>query len=159
MWRVFAEAGLVLVLGGCAAAALPTVFIPSAVQIAQFGSTTFSEGTLETVFAQPFGNVTAAVRAMVAELDLKVRVDRPQGGFLYLELADQTGTSMTVRVTRNTASITSVEIRVGTFGNGPYSTALMGKIAERLAPPKPGPDEKPATAGPELKTSPPPTEP
>lgn len=120
---------LVFVGAGCGAA-----LIPSAISIAQLGTSTFSGGTLETVYPQPYSAVVDAVRKTIADLDLQVAVDRPQRGFLYIEATDLTHTSISIRVKQRTAYITSVHIKVGMTGDQPYSTAVMSRVAGNMKP-------------------------
>lgn len=136
--RLLVAAALLLTLSSCAAPVLP-----SAIQIAQLGTTTFAGGSLETVYPQPYLPVTAAVRKMVTDLDLQVQVDRPQKGFLYLETTDLTKTTISIRVRQRTSSITSVRIKVGFTGDEPYSTALMARIAANLKPEDTDPNAAP----------------
>jgi hypothetical protein len=155
MMRPVLAAATLLVLTACAA----PVMVTSAISIAQLGTTTFNNGSLETVYPQPFSAVVAAVRKMVADLDLTVDVDRPQRGFLYLDVTDLTGSSISIRVKQRTASLTSIHIRVGTFGDQPYSTAIMSRVAGNMKPqdtdptvrPAPGEEKSPLSAPPPVR--------
>src|SRR5262245_45916246 len=129
MMRLLLALALILAASGCGAA-----LVPAAISIAQLGTTTFSGGSLETVYPQPYSAVVDAVRKTIADLDLKVEVDRPQRGFLYIEASDLTDNSIAIRVKQRTAYITSVHIRVGMSGDQPYSTALMSRIAGNMKP-------------------------
>jgi hypothetical protein len=129
MMRLLLALALVLAAWGCTAA-----LVPAAISIAQLGTTTFSGGSLETVYPQPYSAVVDAVRKTIADLDLKVEVDRPQRGFLYIEASDLTESSIAIRVKQRSAYITSVHIRVGMSGDQPYSTALMSRIAGNMKP-------------------------
>jgi Protein of unknown function (DUF3568) len=129
MIRPLLALALVLVASGCGAA-----LVPAAISIAQLGTTTFSGGSLETVYPQPYSAVVDAVRKTIADLDLKVEVDRPQRGFLYIEAGDLTDKSIAIRVRQRTAYITGLSIRVGFSGDQPYSTALMSRIAGNMKP-------------------------
>jgi hypothetical protein len=119
LWPVF----VLMVLGGCAGPE-----ISSAIQVAQYGTTAFTRGSLETVVAQPFDKVVAATHIAVDELDLRVDVNSPQKDFLYLKAKDRQRSSVIIRIRRRTAAITSVSVKVGFFGDMPYSNAVMGKI-------------------------------
>ena len=118
---------LVLPFSACAGPELSGI-----ISVAQYGTTTFTRGSLETVAAQPFDTVTKGVRTMIEELDFKIVVDKPQGGFLYIKCTDQQGTAIMLRILRRTSKITSVKVQVGMFGDGPYSTTIMGRIADIL---------------------------
>jgi hypothetical protein len=152
MTRLTVAAALLLLASGCAA----PILVPSVISIAQLGTTTFTGGSLETVYPQPYSAVVDAVRKTIADLDLKVEVDRPQRGFLYIEASDLTASSIAIRVKQRTAYITSVHIKIGMAGDQPYSTALMSRIAGNMKPqdtdptvvPKPNEPKTPLQAPP-----------
>jgi hypothetical protein len=125
--RLLALILLVLPLCGCAGPEISSI-----ISVAQYGTTTFTHGSLETVTAQPFDKVTKGTRTMIEELDFTIVVDKPQGGFLYLKCTDQQGTAIMLRILQRTSKITSVKVQVGMFGDGPYSTAIMSRIADVL---------------------------
>jgi len=106
--------------------------ITQAVEVARFGTGAFTKDTLETVIPQDYATVVVAVRKMVDDLALTVKVDRPQVGFLYMEVSDLTGESIYVRVQQRTIDITSVRVQVGWGGNQPYSTMLVSVIEVHL---------------------------
>jgi hypothetical protein len=118
---------LVVPLCGCAAPALT-----GALQVAQFGTTAFTSGTLEAVYPQSFDDTVEAARMMIAELQLSVSVDRPQKGFLYIEADDLAGSSIFFRVKRRTEKITGVSVRVGMLGDQPYSTMIMAQLEKHF---------------------------
>jgi hypothetical protein len=130
---------LTFALSGCAAPIL--VSATSALQVAQYGATTFSGGSLDTVYAQPFDKTQQVVRAVADELAFKVLFDHPADGFLYIDLQDLDGEEVHIRVKKHTAAITSVSIRVGFLGDHPYSNAIMARITAGLGPSNIPPDE------------------
>ena len=151
MLRTSLAAVIFLLLSSCAAPILP-----SAIQIAQLGTTTFAGGSLETVYPQPYESVGLAARKMITDLGLQVLVDRPQKGFLYMEAIDMTDTTIAIRVKQRTASITSVRIKIGFMGDEPYSTALMGRIAANMKPEDTDPKAAPKPGAQPLQAPPPP---
>jgi hypothetical protein len=116
---------LLLLLGGCAG-----VEIGSALQVAQYGTTVFTRGSMETVVAQPFDQVVTAVRTTIDELDLQIAVDRPQDKFLYLKTVDEQRTSIIFRIQEKTHAVTAITVKVGYWGDEPYSTAIMARVNE-----------------------------
>lgn len=121
-----------LSLAGCAGPELS-----SAIQLAQYGSSTFSSRGIESVGAFSFEKTTHAVRTMIQELGLKIIVDRPQDGFLYLETQDLRGESIYIRVRELTKEMCGIRLKVGLFSDEPYATALMGRVLEILKRPAP----------------------
>lgn len=143
-WRL----GLVGVVGvglvslaGCSA-----TIVSSALQAAQYGTSTFGNGSLETVFPNTFDDTAAAVRNMVFELGLRPMEDVPGDGAIYLKLKDEGDDTITIRVRRHTRNLTSVRVRIGVFGDEPYSSAIMHRIADQLDP-----DKQFATPPPDLR--------
>jgi hypothetical protein len=70
---------------------------------------------------------------MVVDTQLRIVVDRPQKGFLYIEARDLNNSPVFVRVKQLTPSLTSVRIRAGMIGNESYSSALMSHVGTHLA--------------------------
>ncbi len=120
--------------------------VSGALQVAQFGTSTFAHGALETVFPAEQHQVVTAVRNMVFDLELRPVSDSPRDGFLYLKAVDESGDVITIRVTRHTRRLTSIRIRVGVLGDEAYSTALMRIITDQLDP-----DSKAMTPPPDLR--------
>lgn len=151
--RIAAAAALCLACGGCTLPALT-----GALQVAEYGTSTFNKGALETYYQNSLDEVIIAVRTMVNELGLRPVSDSPQDDFLYLKLVDEAGQEMFIRVKRRARMLTSVSIRVGLLGDEPYSTALMREVTELLAPEaaiRPRPDRSSPSADEHFPAKPP----
>lgn len=122
---------LCLLFPSCAAPVL-TVAGP-ALGIAQYGTSTFARGISTTVFATDSQAIEDAVRAVVTDLHMTLRYDREDHDVQFLRVEDDRHTEIRFWVTRNTAKITSLEIRVGFWGDQPYSSLLLDQIKLRLA--------------------------
>jgi hypothetical protein len=137
---------------GCTAPVLS-----GALQLAQYGTSTFNSGALETYYPNSVDECITAVRKTVSDLGLRPVTDvpKPDEGFLYLKVKDEAGEEILIRVRRRAENLTMVRIRVGTLGDEPYSNALMKHVTELLDPmaqrvnardPQTSPDPKPLKA-------------
>jgi|GEM_PF-2514818 hypothetical protein len=158
--RTLAVAVLCLSCGGCTLPALT-----GALQVAEYGTSTFNKGALETYYQNSLDEAVIAVRTMVNELGLRPISDSPKDDFLYLKVMDEAGQEIFIRVKRRARMLTSVSIRVGLLGDEPYSTALMREVTELLTPEaavrprpdrfSPGADEHFPAKPPEMQDPPP----
>lgn len=91
------------------------------------------DGELVGTFNEMYPDMVWACEAMAKKLALGVRVRRldPRTYFLYLE--DDNGVSVDLQVTRRTAKLCQIEVRVGVWGNKPLSTLVMQTIEAELA--------------------------
>jgi hypothetical protein len=127
--RTLAVVVLCLTGVGCTVPALT-----GALQVAEYGTSTFTKGSLETYYQNTVDEVVIAVRAMVNDLGLRPVSDHPKDDFLYLKVMDEAGQDIYIRVKRRARMLTSISIRVGLLGDETYSTALMREVTEQLAP-------------------------
>ncbi len=127
--RALVIVALCLAAGGCTVPA-----ITGALQVAQYGTSTFTKGSLETYYQNTVDEVVIAVRKMVNDLGLRPVSDHPKDDFLYLKVMDEAGQDIYIRIKRRARMLTSISIRVGLLGDETYSTALMREVTEQLAP-------------------------
>ena len=127
--RALAIVALCLAGGGCTAPVLT-----GALQVAQYGTSTFNKGALETYYQNTVDEVVIAVRKTINDLGLRPISDHPKDDFLYLKVMDEAGQDIYIRVKRRARMLTSMSIRVGLLGDETYSNALMREVTEQLAP-------------------------
>ena len=146
---------LPLLLLPCLLAGCTVPVITGAIEIAQYGTSTFNKGSLETYFPNTVDECVIAARTMVSQLGLRPITDVPrdEDGFLYLKVRDEANEDIFIRVRRRADVLTMVSVRVGVLGDEPYSNALMRHITDLLDPDKkfdtPPPDlRRPSTARP-----------
>ena len=120
---------------GMASCAAPVMIAAGpAFGLAQYGTTTFVRGISTTVFAVESETVEEAVRGLVADLRLTVKAEREEKDARYFRLEDDRGTEIKVWITRNTAKVTTLEIRVTFWGDEPYSSLILDQVKQRVGP-------------------------
>jgi hypothetical protein len=137
--RALMIVGVAAVCAGCTAPV-----ITGALSLAEYGTSTFNSGALETYYPNTDEECIIAVRKTISDLGLRPVVDvpKPDEGFLYLRVKDDAQEEIVFRVRRRSERLTMVRIRVGALGDEPYSSALMKHVTDLLnpaAPPPPGP--------------------
>lgn len=136
---------LMIVVPGCTAPVITGV-----AAVAEYGSSTFNSGALETFYPNRFHDTVVAVRRTISELGLRPITDVPreEDNFVYIKAVDETGTEIWFRVRRRGEMLTMVSVRVSILGDEPYATALTKHITSLLDP-----DANPATPPPNLRTT------
>jgi hypothetical protein len=135
----------------CLAAALPGCTAPvitGVAAVAEYGTSTFNSGALETYYPNRYFDTVVAVRRAIAELGLRPISDVPtdEENFTYIKCVDETDTEIWFRVRRRGVLLTTVSIRVDLLGNEPYATALAKHVTSLLDP-----DASPTTPPPNLR--------
>lgn len=105
-----------------------------ALGLAEYGTTTFVRGISTTVFAMEHEKVEAAVARLIADLEFTIQADREDRNTRYFRVEDDRGTSIKVWITRNTAKVTTLEIRVTFWGDEPYSSLILDQVKQRVGP-------------------------
>ncbi len=119
-----------VVLSACAAPVM--VAAGPALGLAEYGTTTFVRGISTTVFAIEHQKVEEAVRGLIADLEFTIEADREDKNTRYFRVEDDRGTEIKIWITRNTAKVTTLEIRVTFWGDEPYSSLILDQVKQRV---------------------------
>jgi len=118
---------------GMASCAAPVMVAAGpALGLAEYGTTTFVRGISTTVFAMEHEKVEAAVTRLIADLEFTIQADREDRNTRDFRVEDDRGTSIKVWITRNTAKVTTLEIRVTFWGDEPYSSLILDQVKQRV---------------------------
>ncbi|HYE62511.1 MAG TPA: DUF3568 family protein [Phycisphaerales bacterium] len=140
---LLAAAAILTLLPGCTAPVITGV-----AAVAEYGTSTFNSGALETYYPNRFYDTVVAVRTAISQLGLRPISDVPDEGnaFVYIKAVDETDAEIWFRIRRRGEMLTMVSIRVGLLGDEPYATALSKHITALLDP-----DSNQATPPPDLR--------
>jgi len=122
--------GVCVGVSGCAAPVM--VAAGPALGLAEYGTTTFVRGISTTVFAMEHEKVEEAVRGLIADLEFTIEAEREDKNTRYFRVEDDRGTEIKLWITRNTAKVTTLEIRVTFWGDEPYSSLILDQVKQRV---------------------------
>jgi hypothetical protein len=145
LMKILAILLFVLLGSGCSAPVITGV-----ATLAEYGSSTFNSGALETYYPNRFEDTVVAVRRTISELGLRPVSDVPDDdwNFVYIKTVDETDEEIWFRIRRRGQLLTRVSIRVGLLGDEPYANALSKHVTSLLDP-----DNNHATPPPDLRTN------
>lgn len=121
---------IVMVCSLCAAGCVPLMV--GAAGVGAAGTYAYVKGQMEVSYAADYERTWAATLDTLKALEVSVQnANRDAfGGEVRAKRAD--GTAVTIKVAPVTSDVTSVKIRVGTFGNRSISNRISTEIENRL---------------------------
>ena len=121
---------IVMVCALCATSCVPLLIGAAGVGIA--GTYVYVRGQLEVSYAADYERTWAATLDALKALEVSVEDANKDafGGKIQAKRADDT--SVTIQVSPVSSDVTSVKIRIGTFGNRTISERISKEIDSRL---------------------------
>lgn len=143
--RSFRFARLALPLFGLAAIALSGCLTPfdfaanAGLGVAQAGTSSFIQGTLQAAFDKPMDKVVEASRRALA--DLGYEITREDSGTHYAQMqgSQSDGSSIVLKFRKSSETVTGLSIRVGLWGDNAVSRLILIEIERELGVHDPGP--------------------
>lgn len=133
-----------LPLLGLAAVALPGCLTPfdlaanAGLGVAQAGTSSFIQGTLQAAFDKPIDKVVEASRRALT--DLGYEITREDSGTHYAQLqgSQSDGSSIVLKFRKSSEAVTGLSIRVGLWGDNAVSRLILIEIEKELGVHEPG---------------------
>lgn len=132
-----AAAACLVTLAGCAP--VPEPFISAGITVAQAGTAAFLGGEMQASLRHSIRDVHVACREALASLQLPIEYDElseKEGTITARELG---GRLIELRIRPVSPVVTSLRIKVGTFGDQPLSRLMLDDITNRLGAPHAAP--------------------
>jgi len=150
-------ARLAVPLLGLAAIALPGCLTPfdfaanAGLGVAQAGTSSFIQGTLQAAFDKPMEKVVEASRRALA--DLGYEVTREDAGTHYAQLQGSQfhGSSIVLKLRKSSETVTGLSIRVGLWGDNAVSRLILIEIEKKLGVHEPGPGAAAGSGAPQVQ--------
>lgn len=133
----------VLVLWGCVT---PFDFAANAgLGVAQAGTSSFIQGTLQAAFDKPMENVFQASRRALEHLGYEITREDTGAHYAQLQSMQSDESSIVLKLRKSSETVTGLSIRVGLCGDNAVSRLILEEVEKELAAgaPKPNPPEEP----------------
>lgn len=130
-----------------AALALPGCLTPfdlaanAGLGVAQVGSSSFTQGTLQAAFDKPIGKVVEASRSAMTRLGYEITREDTGTHYAQLQSAQSDGSSIMLKFRKSSESVTGLSIRVGLWGDSAVSRLILLEVEKELAGRSPGSSE------------------
>lgn len=133
-----------LPLLGLAGFALPGCLTPfdfaanAGLGVAQAGTSSFIQGTLQAAFDKPIDKVVEASRRALAHLGYEITREDSGTQYAQLQGAQSDGSSIVLKFRKSSETVTGLSIRVGLWGDNAVSRLILIEIEKELGVHEPG---------------------
>lgn len=135
-----------LVLSGCLT---PFDFAANAgLGVAQAGTSSFIQGTLQAAFDKPMDQVLEASHRSLTRLGYEITREDSDAHYAQLQSNQSDGSSIVLKLRKSSETVTGLSIRVGLLGDNAVSKLILIEIEKELAgkvvaPEQPAPEVRP----------------
>ncbi|MFN0134039.1 MAG: DUF3568 family protein [Phycisphaerales bacterium] len=136
--RVLSVCAIAGQIGGCAT---PVIIATAGMSALQAGTAAYIDGRLQAAHVVSLGDAYAAASAALVDLKFNILSSKVREGSALIAAAEDDGRGIEVSLSRRTARVTKVSIRVGLFGDQSVSRLLLAQYEGRL----PAPEERSLT--------------
>ncbi|MBX3388464.1 MAG: DUF3568 family protein [Phycisphaeraceae bacterium] len=109
--------------------------------VAQAGTSSFIQGTLQAAFDKPMEKVFEASRRAYHRLGYEITREDVGTHYAQLQGSQSDGSSIIVKLRKSSETVTGLSIRVGLWGDNAVSRLILEEIEKELA--SISPEEKP----------------
>ncbi|MBX3380517.1 MAG: DUF3568 family protein [Phycisphaeraceae bacterium] len=134
-----------LLAAACSLAVLSGCFTPfdlaanAGLGVAQAGTSTFIQGTLQAAFDKPIDRVLEASRRALTDLGYEITREDSGTHYAQLQAAQADDSSIVVKLRKSSETVTGLSIRVGLWGDNAVSRLILAEIERELAANAPAP--------------------
>ncbi len=149
-----ALAGLAVALSACIT---PFDFAANAgLGIAQAGTSSFNQGTLQSAFDRSLEQAAPAARQALEKLGYPITREDINDFYATLQSQQSDGSSVTIKLRKSSERVTGISIRVGFWGDSAVSRLILAETERNLGISQPSATPAPPTPSSPPSVSPPP---
>lgn len=101
--------------------------------VAQAGTSSFIQGTLQAAFDKPMEKVFAASKQALEHLGYEITREDTGVHYAQLQGVQSDGSSIVIKLRKSSEAVTGLSIRVGLWGDNAVSRLILEEIEENLA--------------------------
>jgi len=140
-------AGLLLAVIASPGCVTPFDFAANAgLGVAQAGTSSFIQGTLQAAFDKPIEKVLEASRRALTDLGYEITREDSGSHYAQLQGAQADDSSIVLKLRKSSETVTGLSIRVGLWGDNAVSRLILHEIEKELGEHAPG-EAQPAGSG------------